>query len=221
MDRRIVRAKGPRIGLAMVMWLAVVTPLYAQAPEAARSSFSVLLGGGWTTFSGEPSAGGVVGVTLAGAAYQRQVVDRISVRTELVGWLTRADLGRTGLFEQSTTVGQNHLGVGLQIRGAVGRNGFVGIGGTLLAETVCDVDLEGGPGFFGGETVPCEEFEEGPFMPRSSAAALLASAGVEFGRWGLEARFDQGLGASLEGPAGRMVPRRISLILHYVLRRWA
>lgn len=192
MDRSIVRVKGPRIGLAVMVLLWAVSPLDAQAPEPARSTFSVLLGGGWTTLSGEPSAGGVAGLTVGGAAYQRQVGEQISVRAELVGWLTRADLGRTGLFEESTTVGQNHLGVGLQLRGAVGRNGFVGIGGTLLAETVCDVDLEGGPGFLGGETVPCEEFEEGPIMPRSGAVAFLASAGVERGRWGLEARFDQG-----------------------------
>ncbi len=216
----MVRAMGPRIGLAVVVWLAAVTPLGGQAPEPTRSSFSVLLGGGWTTFSGEQPAGGVVGPTVGGAAYQRQVGGWISVRAELLGWLTRADLGRTGLFDQPTTVGQNHLGMGLQLRGAVGRNGFVGIGGTLLAETVCDVDLEGGPGFLGGETVPCEEFEEVPLMPRSSAVALLASAGVERGRWGLEARFDQGLGATLEAPGGGMVPRRISLILHYALRRW-
>lgn len=217
----MVRAMGARIGLAMVVWLVAVTPLDAQVLESARSRFSVLLGGGWATLSGESSAGGVAGPTVGGAAYQRPVGGRISVRAELVGWLTRADLGRTGLFEESTTVAQSHLGMAFQLRRAVGRNGFVGVGGTLLAETVCDVDLEGGPGFLGGETVSCEAFEGMPLMPRSGAVALLASMGVERGRWGLEARFDQGLGASLETPAGSMVPRRVSLILHYALRRWA
>lgn len=193
-------------------------PVGAQTQSATsigpRRGLSAFIGGGLSNLAGGASKGGAA-APLLGLALERPIGAHVSWRAELLAIGGAADLGITGLFEQSTKVSVAHLGIGAGARRYGGAGTFVGAGASVTSVTVCDVDTKGGPGFLGGETVNCADFEDIPLSKGSTVVAVNLSAGVRRGKVELEARFDQGLHASVQSAEGAMRLRTAYLVLHF------
>lgn len=202
----------------LVLLFSFGAPLRAQSESGTsaghRRGVSAFFGYGFANLVGGVSKGGGAG-GIAGLAFELPISARISGRTELLVIGAAADLGRTGFLSLPTKVSVGHLGIGAGARLYGGESTFLGAGASVTAVTFCDVDTEGGFGFFGGETVDCAHFEEIPLSKGSSVVAVNLSAGIRRKRLELEARFDQGLQASVESAKGAMRLRTLALVLHY------
>ena len=85
------------------------------------------------------------------------------------------------------------------------------------------MDLEGGPGFLGGETVSCAEWVEedgvGPLVPRGSGIAWTLGTGVRLDRWAFGIRYERDGRALFGTPSGEVRPSVLQLTGQWVLSR--
>ncbi len=203
---------------ALLLLSALGASLGAQSKPRAvsgpRRGVSTFIGFGPANLTGGVSKGGASGPGLIGFALEQPISKRVSWRAELLLIGGAAKLGITGPFEQPTTVSVTQWGIGAGARRYGGSNTFLGAGTSVTTVAVCDVDTEGGPGFLGGETVNCADFEDIPLSKGSTVVSANLSAGVRRGNFELEARFDQGLQASVQSAEGAMRLRTVKLVLH-------
>ncbi len=206
------------ISTTLLLLSSLGAPVGAQpqsaTPVGPRRGLSAFIGGGFTNLAGGVSKGGAAAPIL-GLALERPMGARVSWRAELLAIGGAADLGITGLFSQPNKVSVAQWGIGAGARRYGGASTFFGAGASVTKVQVCDVDTEGGPGFFGGETVNCADFEEIPLSKGSTVVAVNLSAGARRGNVELEARFDHGLQASVQSAEGAMRLRTANLVLHY------
>jgi len=171
--------------------------------------------------------GGTLGLSLGAGAIEWRAAHPIAIRAELGGGRYAADLGNTGFFSEPTTL--SFYRVHLTALGRVypfmraGRPRlFVELGASGWQRTACDVDMVGGPGFLGGETVDCDEWEPGvssnarPLRPNSSGAAILVGVGGYLGRLGLTLRYETGGRTVIETSDGAMRARALVLAAEWV-----
>ena len=204
------------VTLALLSALGARADAQSQRPPAGgpRRGVSVFVGGGLTNLAGGVSKGGQAGLGLIGVAVERPVSPHVALRAELLATGGAADLGLTGPFDQPTTLSVVQWGLNAGARRYGSHGTFLGAGASVTSVSVCDVDTEGGPGFLGGETVNCADSDDPALSKGSSVAAINLSAGVRRGNVELEARFDQGLQASVQSAEGAMRLRTVNLVLH-------
>lgn len=204
------------IAIGAILGAPAGSALRAQAAPPSPSGFAVFLGAGVSELSGGASKGSV-GAYAFGIAHERWLRERLSWHTELLMETDGTDLGKTSIFSLPTSISQVHVGLAGMLRWNRPSGGYLAAGGSVMLETSCDVDVKGGPGFLGGETVSCDAFTDIPLESHSATAGLLVAAGIQRSRLGLEARLQQGLNASVEASSGKMIPRRLSVVLSYRL----
>jgi hypothetical protein len=210
-----------------VLFLAAVLLATTTSRTLAQDlSYSLLFGFGQHSWSGPFIEGGKAGVSLAAVAAELAMSDRVALRAELGGGPRRADLGRTGLFEEKTTLSHYRVHVGVLGRWYVpvrpGRiRFFVEAGATGWRRTACDVDTVGGPGFLGGETVDCvgwapDGASDAGILPNNSGVTMLLGAGGYYRRFGLGFRYDAGGRAALESTDGPLRVRTLAIVGEWV-----
>lgn len=195
------------LGLLSVALLSLSSSAWAQTtePTATRTLRSdVFISLGYGALAGGPSESGSWGPGALGVGLERRLDGPGALRLEAFIVNGQAKLGQTGLFAQPTTLVVNHAGLGASYRWYGRRGQFVGAGATLSRVYLCDVDTEGGPGFFGGETVSCSDFAEIPFDAAENVAGLVATAGITRGKLSYGTRLDVGLQPSVKSSAGDM-----------------
>ena len=213
-----------------VLVLAALLAATTTTPSVAQHvSYSLLHGIGSHSWNGPYIEGGKSGVSLAAVAVELGMSDRIALRAELGGGPRRADLGRTGLFEEKTTLSHYRVHLGVLGRWYVpvrpGRlRFFVEAGASGWMKTMCDVDLVGGPGFLGGETIDCIEWapdgaNDAGILPNNSGVTMLLGAGGYYRRFGLGLRYDAGGRAALESTDGPLRVRTLAIVGEWVFSR--
>ncbi len=203
---------------AAVLLTCLTSVLTAQTPDPApsvlRSGYSAFLSFGSVTLSGGLKTSTTWGATAAGVTLEQPLGDQSSWRVELLALGGRADLGEMGSFAEQTKVTAGLLAIGGSVR-RYNRSGvFVGVGTWLGTPMSCDVDFTGGPGFFGGSTEACVKNELG-LRKASAVLGGTLTAGVQSGRWEIDARFDRGFQPTLDSPDGGMTMQSLSAGLHY------
>ncbi len=210
-----------------IRWVlsGIMTVLLPAA--ASGQEFGVLLGVGRTDWSGSAAAAwqGTPGLTLGALTAEWQLDRTWAGRLELGGGARVADLGQTGLFAQETRVSVHRVHLAAIVRPTWGAQDgrlrtFVEGGAIGWLRTLCDVDLEGGPGFFGGETVDCAEWvtedDLGPLIPAGSGLAWTLGAGVRTDRWAFGIRYETDVNATIGSPRGEARPRVVQLTGQWV-----
>lgn len=205
--------------LVVPLLLCVAARLPAQSTPAPitspRSGIDLFLGAGLIRLSGEPGFKGKPGTSIGGVAFERPFRQRYSWRAELAAQPVMADMGPTGFFALPTTLSIYRFGIAGVARRYGARGKYVGLGVSVATVYGCDVDVEGGPGFLGGETISCADFTDVAISPASSLTSGIISAGIERERLGLELRYDVGLQPLFETTNGGVRPSALSLVLHY------
>lgn len=203
--------------------LALAAPLLAQSAEAPardltvrRQGFSVNLGLTTGEAKGTISEGAERG-SGAGLAYEQPLGPRSSWRAELgIGSLV-TDVGTTdsGMIPYPSTLNLMRTSIGGGVRRYATNGLFAGAGAALHFTYDCWVDQEGGAGFFGGQSIECEDMTTPPFESVSVTPSAALSAGWQTGRWELELRYDQGFGAAARSEDRTGTARSIGAFLHY------
>jgi hypothetical protein len=211
-------------GLGLVLLL-----LGAPATSLPAQQLGVMGGVGRTFWSGR-GVGDTWGITHLALAVQAPLWRAVALRVEAGGGPWKADLGSTGWFSERTTL---HL-YRIQLSGlarwqaatAEGRlSPFLEGGLGYWARSGCDLDLVGGPGFFGGETrscaAPAEEGTEDvfPLVPRAGGVTVALGAGARRGAWALGLRYEVGGQELLRGPQGGLGADVLHLTLEWAFRR--
>lgn len=196
-----------------------VAPLTGQndAPPRGDSGFSAFLGGGWTDLSGGRGEGGTLRPGPFGVAFEWGIGSRLSWRGELLGRIAGAKVTEVEILTREGTISRGEVGIAGQVRlypRGEGPGLFTGLGGSVTAQTYCDVDLIGGGGFLGGETIACDEWDPVLEVSTSSASATI-SAGLVHGRLEAELRYDHGLRSVIATRDGNMRPRGLAIVGHY------
>jgi len=209
----------------LVALLIVASP---QDIRAQHVRYSVVLGAGHTSWRGPYVEGGTVGPVLGAGAIEWRVATPIAVRAELGGGRYAADLGSTGSLSLPTKLSLYRvhiaaLGTVYPLRNTGQPQFFVEFGAAGWRRTSCDVNMVGGPGFFGGETLGCGDWEPDatgvrPLRPTSSGASFLIGAGSYFGRLGLTLRYETGGTAFFETGEGAIRARTIVVAAEWVFK---
>jgi hypothetical protein len=226
-DRFTIHAEARGVSMRICV-LVLLTCVVTAAPGAAQDGrrvlpeFSVFVGGGWTDLAGPESEGGRLGLNTLGAAAEGRLNRALSLRAELLAAVAAAMITERGMLQRRGHIARGDVGVAGMIRGYAGERTqgrpFAAIGGALATQTFCDVDLVGGVGFLGGETVACADWDGGLRTTANSAAAIVA-AGAVHRRWGGELRYRHGLQPVITSPRGELHARSIALVLHYRFSR--
>lgn len=212
----------PRISAAAMLLIGM---LPAGGRLAAQSNIAIIAGVGTSSWSGPYLDGGKTGFALFGVAAERPVSRSWSIRGELAGQRDAGDLGATGLFEQPTTLLVYRAHVAAMARlypAAIGRRQslYVEAGLSGWAKAGCDVDLSGGPGFFGGETLGCGEWiaddaTEPPLRPKSAGANVVIGAGTYIGRFGIGVRYEPTGTAVIDTDRGAIRVRALTVTVEW------
>ena len=196
--------------------LLILYLLPGATVSAQSASFGFGIGAAKNLWSGPYQEGGTTNL-LATAFGELGMSARMDVRAELGLSTFGADFGTLGFLSDATTatVGEVHIG-GLA-RWNVSPRVFLELGGQLWRQTACDVDEAGGPGFLGGRTVDCEDWEvefEGarPLTSRAGGAAVLAGTGLRFRRVRVGLRYTHALNPVIESTDGSLRARQLSLM---------
>jgi len=197
--------------------LVVVATLALVPASVAAQEYGFVLGAGGTSWSGAGSDdwSARVGLTSGAFTVTKCLVGGWAGRLEIGGRGLSADLGNTGLFDQETRVTLNRV----LLRGLVRRTLSESDGGMrVFAEaglagwgtTACDVDMEGGPGFLGGETESCSDwFVEdgpGPLIDKGSGGSWMLGGGIRLDRWGFGLRYERDFADAIGSPTGSVLP---------------
>lgn len=205
--------------LVLVAAISVAAPLAAQG-DAPQRRWDLFVSGGITNLSGGDSEGSVGGLGVFGVGVERPAArGRGMWRLELAVLDARADVGRSGTLDLPTEVSTMQVGAHLTRRRYGPRGGYLGIGGFLAAVVACDVDTEGGSGYFGGQTESCEAFADRNYESGAASAGLTLSAGVRRPRFDIGLRWDEGLLRTVSSDQGDMRPRHLGVIVHYRIGR--
>ncbi len=216
MRSRLLAFAGLVVGL-----LSPLSSGWAQTSEPAAVpavQIDVFLSLGYGALIGGPSEGGAWGPGSLGVGLEHRLKGSGALRLEAFVLNGQAKLGETGLFAQPTTVLVNHVGLGASYRWYGRRGVFLGAGATLSRVYLCDVDTEGGPGFFGGETVSCKDFAEIPLSAAENVAGLVATGGIIRGAVSIGARVEAGLQPSVRAAAGDMRVLNVGVVVQYRFR---
>jgi hypothetical protein len=207
--------------------------LLGGAPRDASTqslSYALLFGAGPTWWSGPYSQGGKVGF-LGVMALEARAAGPLAFRAELGGASTAADLGETGFGSEPTTLTFYRLHADAlarlypPMRTSLGRF-FLELGASAWVRTGCDVDMVGGMGFLGGETVDCDAWEPDfastarPLRPRSSGTELLLGIGGYRGRFGLALRYRTAGSPLVATDGSPMRSSSLALAAEWVFHGW-
>lgn len=193
----------------------------AQSPAQAPLVFSAFLGAASTNLAGGPSKGGQPHFGPLGVAVERRLGPVLALRAEAFQQTVGADLGRVqrDFFDYDGRIDRGEVGVAAVMRAyssPEAARGFVaGLGAAVSGQTSCDVDLEGGSGFFGGETLDCADYDQMQLRPSSVTTSLVATGGIVRSRFALELRYNHGLQAAIRTSSGSMHVRSLAAVLHY------
>ncbi|MEO5826298.1 MAG: hypothetical protein ABIR59_10455 [Gemmatimonadales bacterium] len=198
--------------------------LTGGAPVAAQTSWSLTAGVGQPAWSGPYVVGGKFAVSLLAVSLQRPMGGGWTGRAEVGAQDDVGDLGITGLFELPTSVAfyRAHLAAIARRRAGSGPF-FMEAGAALWLQTGCDVDTSGGPGYFGGQTVGCDDWRDDAstessnptLRPKSTGFNLLVGAGVQGRRFGALVRFEPIGTAVIQTDAGAIRARSLTLALQW------
>ncbi len=215
---RITRLVLCGIGVALSLF-APGRELRTQEPTSARrQGVSLAMGLAWSELVGPASAGGVFGGGRLDLGYEHPFGRRLGLRVEGSLHDLRTDLGETGeIFLLPTTLSVMRIGLGVHARRYAREHAFVGAGVSMSMDAGCYVDVEGGPGFGGGETTGCEAFTESSFRPRAAVMGTVLTAGLQRGNWELELRYDQAITPTVDTDAGPLRGRSLAGVVHYRL----
>jgi len=221
---------GCRMDCVMVRpaFLLLIASLIAGGPSGLsgqKMGYSAVLGGGYTSWSGPFVQGGDWGVNLLAVAAEWRPKDVLAVRAELGLGGREADLGSTGFFSQETTLTYGRAQIGLlgrlyAPRGSRSTDFFGEFGVAAWVRAACDVDLVGGPGFLGGETEDCDDWEpddpgSGRLTPEPSGFSVQLGFGVRRGPWAMALRYEPA-GTLLETGRGPMKAKSFILAFEWV-----
>ncbi len=212
------------MSICRVILAAGCLAMAGAAPATAQSTWSLTAGVGQPAWSGPYVMGGKFGASLLAVGMQRPVGAGWAARVEVAMQSDVGDLGITGLFEQPTsvTVYRAHLAAIARRRVGSGRF-FLEGGAAVWRKAGCDVDTSGGPGFFGGETVGCDDWRDEASMeigsptlrPKSTGLNLVVGAGVRGRRFGALVRLEPIGTTVIETDAGAIHARSLTLALEW------
>ena len=209
------------------VFLALVFSSLASPSQAQPLRLSLLVGPGYTRWT-EPYAQDEVSLleTLSGAA-EGAIAGPLALRGELGLAARSAYLGNTGIFSLPTTLDINRAHFAGVARLSGPRGFFADIGMVWWTAYMCDVNTTGGPGFFGGQTQACEEWQpDAQFVtddpewigPSGGGSSLLIGAGARSTRVGFVIRYEPD-GTTLARKGGRDLSARTATIqLEWVFR---
>lgn len=209
--------------------LLLIASLIAVSPSdltGQTMGYSAVLGSGYTSWSGPFVQDGAWGLPLVAVAAEWRPAGVSAVRAELGGGGRRADLGSTGFFSEGTTLTHYRAQIGLLGRLYAPRESrstdfFGELGMAAWVMSACDVDLVGGPGFLGGETLDCDDWEpddpgtSGRLAPEPSGFSVQIGFGVRRGPWSMALRYEPS-GTLLETGMGPMKSKSFFLAFEWV-----
>lgn len=212
--------------LSLAAGLILLLPVAA----AAQVRFGVMGGPGYTTWSGPLVEGGKLGIGLLGVSLESPMGERIGLRGEFGLAQDRADLGQTGLFDESTTLTYGRMGVtGLGRYYFAPRTSrtrfFAEAGAGYWLRMMCDVDMVGGPGMLGGETANCDDWTptadvaDRPLDPAGSGFNVTLGVGAYFGHFGALLRYEVAGFQRLDSSSGGLSAHPLVLVFEWVFGR--
>jgi hypothetical protein len=151
---------------------------------------------------------------------------RIRFRAEAGFGHQAADLGNSGSLELPTRLSWSQIQVTGLGRWYPGRNRAVYFeaGATSCIRAACDVDLIGGPGFLGGETIGCNEWDPGagtsgrPIRPADGGVDGTLGAGGYHGRFGVGIRYQFAGTARMHANGLPIMAHTLALTVEWILR---
>lgn len=224
MNSLIIRNSSDETLRRLAFIIGCLLALASTAPASAQSSWSLTAGVGQPTWTGPYVMGGKFGVSLLAVAVQRPMGGGWMGRAEVGGQDDVGDLGITGLFELPTSVAFYRAHLAATARRRMGSGPFfLEAGAALWLQAGCDVDTSGGPGFFGGQTVGCDDWRDdantessdSTLTPKSTGLNLVVGVGVQGRHFGALVRLEPIGTTTIDTDAGAIRARSLTLALEW------